>query len=385
MPARYVGRNLPRRVFYSLHANNEQDEYLLTDCTPSVETYEALASPHASPLDIPTQHPAFQFTRSYTLAEAITPIEDQYPRLIRSPNNTPEASSIPTGTSPAAGSDTSAGALVDPMDADPSYHDGRSNSIPSSTPTPPPRPYNEPTPHAQPPRQRSLLGPTGPGHSASTHRTASSSKSAGEVVGRPGESVIKLDVQIPREPKKKPLMACLFCRERKIACGHPSPDDKDRRCKYVTLTPKLYHDALILCFGHSQCRRRDLICEFPKECRRGQHKRTPRLARMNAIVNGEPLPDDDILFIHPQFPQTAASPATATFLSSPVMPKSKAKPAVALSKDRRKSAVKPVKQDVQAAAERRAIVRLQRQMSDQQQRQRLSQQQRALMAGPSAA
>ncbi|KAI0688602.1 hypothetical protein BC835DRAFT_1211981, partial [Cytidiella melzeri] len=62
--------------------------------------------------------------------------------------------------------------------------------------------------------------------------------------------------------KKKPIMACLFCRERKIACGHPSPTDEDRRC--------------------NQCRRRDLDCVFPKECRRGQHKRISRMARVNA-------------------------------------------------------------------------------------------------------
>ena len=34
-----------------------------------------------------------------------------------------------------------------------------------------------------------------------------------------------------REPeKKKPIMACLFCRERKIACGPPPPGGP-QRCK----------------------------------------------------------------------------------------------------------------------------------------------------------
>ena len=34
-----------------------------------------------------------------------------------------------------------------------------------------------------------------------------------------------------REPeKKKPIMACLFCRERKIACGPPAPGGP-QRCK----------------------------------------------------------------------------------------------------------------------------------------------------------
>ncbi|KAI0640594.1 hypothetical protein C8Q79DRAFT_445608 [Trametes meyenii] len=46
-----------------------------------------------------------------------------------------------------------------------------------------------------------------------------------------------------KKEKKEPVMACLFCRERKIACGPPAPGEP-RRCKYVlpphrtlTLTP----------------------------------------------------------------------------------------------------------------------------------------------------
>ncbi|KAI0685135.1 hypothetical protein BC835DRAFT_1290958 [Cytidiella melzeri] len=53
---------------------------------------------------------------------------------------------------------------------------------------------------------------------------------------------------MPREPKKKPIMACLFCRQRKIACGHHLRLMRNRRC--------------------NQCRGRDLDCMFPKECRR---------------------------------------------------------------------------------------------------------------------
>jgi hypothetical protein len=30
---------------------------------------------------------------------------------------------------------------------------------------------------------------------------------------------------------KKPALACLFCRKRKIACGPPPPDHPDRTCK----------------------------------------------------------------------------------------------------------------------------------------------------------
>ncbi|EPS96933.1 hypothetical protein FOMPIDRAFT_1089631, partial [Fomitopsis schrenkii] len=57
-----------------------------------------------------------------------------------------------------------------------------------------------------------------------------------------------------KEPvKKKPIMACLFCRERKIACGPPDPASPEQRC--------------------NQCARRSLPCEYPKESRRGMHKR----------------------------------------------------------------------------------------------------------------
>ncbi|EDR05420.1 uncharacterized protein LACBIDRAFT_303095 [Laccaria bicolor S238N-H82] len=56
--------------------------------------------------------------------------------------------------------------------------------------------------------------------------------------------------------QKRLSLACLFCRERKIACGRPSEDEPDQTC--------------------AQCLRRDLTCEYPKESRRGQHKRGPK-------------------------------------------------------------------------------------------------------------
>ncbi|TFK54565.1 hypothetical protein OE88DRAFT_1655298 [Heliocybe sulcata] len=31
--------------------------------------------------------------------------------------------------------------------------------------------------------------------------------------------------------EKKPVLACLFCRGRKIACGPPLPGSKDKTCK----------------------------------------------------------------------------------------------------------------------------------------------------------
>ncbi|KAI0783184.1 hypothetical protein C8Q75DRAFT_726413 [Abortiporus biennis] len=67
-----------------------------------------------------------------------------------------------------------------------------------------------------------------------------------------------------KEEKKKPVMACLFCRERKIACGPPPPGSKDRTC--------------------NQCTRRGLECEYPKESRRGLHKRGPRAIKVEAFA-----------------------------------------------------------------------------------------------------
>ncbi|KAF9497941.1 hypothetical protein BDN71DRAFT_1342993, partial [Pleurotus eryngii] len=53
--------------------------------------------------------------------------------------------------------------------------------------------------------------------------------------------------------EKKPPLACLFCRGRKIACGPPMPGSKDRTC--------------------NQCQRRSLKCEYPLESRRGMRKK----------------------------------------------------------------------------------------------------------------
>ncbi|KAH8080678.1 hypothetical protein BXZ70DRAFT_901342 [Cristinia sonorae] len=81
---------------------------------------------------------------------------------------------------------------------------------------------------------------------------------------KPGQAIFKLNTppEVKEKPKKKPILACLFCRERKIACGQPLPGS-------------------VKC---NQCARRGLDCEFPKESRRGQHKRGPRAARVAALT-----------------------------------------------------------------------------------------------------
>ncbi|KAG8220857.1 hypothetical protein J3R82DRAFT_2351 [Butyriboletus roseoflavus] len=67
----------------------------------------------------------------------------------------------------------------------------------------------------------------------------------------PDDQVMK-EAKKPGEQKKQAL-ACLFCRERKIACGRPPAHNPDQTC--------------------NQCARRRIKCEYPTESRRGQHKR----------------------------------------------------------------------------------------------------------------
>ncbi|KAG0707043.1 hypothetical protein DFH29DRAFT_898132 [Suillus ampliporus] len=80
-----------------------------------------------------------------------------------------------------------------------------------------------------------------------------------------------LRITPPPHPKrsmdKKPALACLFCRGRKIACGPPVPGSKDRTC--------------------NQCARRHLKCEYPLESRRGMRKRRSLIPR----GSGSPAPE----------------------------------------------------------------------------------------------
>ncbi|KAF9227112.1 hypothetical protein BS17DRAFT_446648 [Gyrodon lividus] len=67
-----------------------------------------------------------------------------------------------------------------------------------------------------------------------------------------------------RSLDKKPALACLFCRGRKIACGPPSPGSKDKTC--------------------NQCLRRHLKCEYPLESRRGMRKRRSLVPRATSAT-----------------------------------------------------------------------------------------------------
>jgi hypothetical protein len=51
-----------------------------------------------------------------------------------------------------------------------------------------------------------------------------------------GQGVMKLPTT-KRSARRKPAIACLFCRERKIACGAPPVGSADTTCKYVFCAP----------------------------------------------------------------------------------------------------------------------------------------------------
>ncbi|KAL4073773.1 hypothetical protein V8B97DRAFT_1936134 [Scleroderma yunnanense] len=71
-----------------------------------------------------------------------------------------------------------------------------------------------------------------------------------------------------RSLDKKPALACLFCRGRKIACGPPLPGNKDKTCH--------------------QCARRHLKCEYPLESRRGMRKRRSLVPHTGSATPGLP-------------------------------------------------------------------------------------------------
>lgn len=66
---------------------------------------------------------------------------------------------------------------------------------------------------------------------------APSTHSASQPTYNPGASQSVLKLTSTRKPaEKKQALACLFCRERKIACGRPDPESEDQTCKYVSLS-----------------------------------------------------------------------------------------------------------------------------------------------------
>ncbi|KAI0649684.1 hypothetical protein C8Q79DRAFT_339726 [Trametes meyenii] len=256
-------------------------------------------------------------SRSYTLEGAITPITPN-PRVdncgtLANPNGPHRSSSPPMGSLVAPSSRSP------PAESSPMPIKAEPSPPPPSAPTPPPpvvqkRPRGRPRknpPNARPsspPPAVDYPFPQFPEPSSSSASSAlraedaalppmahpvptltagtpgASGPGAGKGAGAgasamPGQAMFRLNMHregsgegadAPQpEKKKQPIMACLFCRERKIACGPPAPGGP-RRC--------------------NQCTRRDLVCEYPKESRRGQHKRGTRAQRVEALASGAALP-----------------------------------------------------------------------------------------------
>ena len=179
-----------------------------------------------------------------------------------------------------------------------------------------------------------------PTHAPSSHP----SPHAGENI-MPGQSSFMLDNAVPEPPKKKPIMACLFCRERKIACGPPPADQEDQTCKCVLFPPhERGHDNMC---DLRQCLRRELVCEWPTESKRGQHKRHPR--------------------VKPEDPETMpVSVSTQAGPSTRQPSKSKAKAKAKLSHEGVEA--RKAGDATQAAAQRHAALKRQRKLAAAQRR-----------------
>ncbi|KAG7439577.1 uncharacterized protein BT62DRAFT_696863 [Guyanagaster necrorhizus] len=91
---------------------------------------------------------------------------------------------------------------------------------------------------------------------------AASKRQSPAILAKATKQPVKALPAHKRAVGKKPSLACLFCRGRKIACGPPLPGSTDKTC--------------------NQCQRRSLKCEFPRESRRGMRKKK---AESNAVAS----------------------------------------------------------------------------------------------------
>ncbi|KAJ6485476.1 hypothetical protein C8R47DRAFT_540249 [Mycena vitilis] len=113
--------------------------------------------------------------------------------------------------------------------------------------------YHTPTPA---PDAESAIDSPGPYYHR-YHVTTSSNEPAESL---PAPPTLRFSEARKDGRSKRQALACLFCRERKIACGRPSGN----------------HDPNQTC---NQCIRRGRDCVYPTESRRGQHSRIKSLAR----------------------------------------------------------------------------------------------------------
>ncbi|EMD36668.1 hypothetical protein CERSUDRAFT_114621 [Gelatoporia subvermispora B] len=343
------------------------DVYSYVDVKPPVDP-ELLYSPDIASPDSLYSHdrwPLPQTSRSYTLADAMAEPRPRTPQH-RSPIPKQEVLESP------------------PM---------ASLQLPATSRTPKPQPL-QPRPRGRPrkieisvnktrsdlpvayPRPELLSDSTGSSASTSGLASCSPSHSPDTVIPsvfgqvpmsldeipiadrdiKPGQSIFKLNTaSADKEPvKKKPIMACLFCRERKIACGPALPGNQDQRC--------------------NQCARRSLHCVYPKESRRGQHKRGPRAAKDATASAASRTGDADT--------QTRSSSSTAGPSTTKVRAgKEKPQP----GKERERSASRSrTPRDPQLAAARRAVYRQQHKLAAQAQRARVEEDEEVSGASPTS-
>ncbi|TBU25774.1 hypothetical protein BD311DRAFT_727178 [Dichomitus squalens] len=270
-------------------------------------------------------------TRSYTLEGAITPISPQpKPRALTSPapqmkrrTDSPlpmgflrpptpplsrSCSSPSTSQSSIASSSGSGSAAQPSPPIDPPPCPAQQQQLLQKRPRGRPRKNPAPVRAPSPPPVVDYPFPQFPAPLAGVPSASASTSAipppAPTMTIAAGQAMFKLNMALGegegegKEPeKKKPIMACLFCRERKIACGPPPPGGP-QRC--------------------NQCTRRGLVCEYPKESRRGQHKRGARAARVEALASASASASAAVA-------TSASASASPTSIKPKPKPKSKPK------------------------------------------------------------
>lgn len=263
-----------------IDASSVQQEYLpyAVDSPMSMEYADLSQSP------APSWQPRYPLppssnTKSYTLEGAITPItaptHTVFPtppaiNLQRASSPPPMGSLLPPASSslvkiepeslsiPAEAGPASAPAMVSVSPVVQKRPRGRPRKNPpfAQPPSPPPA-VDYPFPHfpesassSSAPRPEDALMPpmshplptlsAGTPGSVGPMPGSSGKSSTSETATLPaGQAIFRLNMHKDGEgdgaegrdtEKKKPIMACLFCRERKIACGPPPPGGP-RRCK----------------------------------------------------------------------------------------------------------------------------------------------------------
>ncbi|KAF9458893.1 hypothetical protein BDZ94DRAFT_1172682 [Collybia nuda] len=142
-------------------------------------------------------------------------------------------------------------------------------SSPGPLPTSPVRAPGYRYPNAAgivPPEPQSPYRPVGGSPSAKSWKPTGSKEYEQVEVSPPTTPTTptQIDYSAKRNPlRRRPSLACFFCRERKIACGRPAEGSPDPTC--------------------NQCARRSFKCDYPTESLRGQHRRGRKKAHSYSV------------------------------------------------------------------------------------------------------